>query len=75
MTESLTIQTDDGDFQALVVRPDTPGPAPVIVVVQEIFGVNAGIRLIAAEYAVQGFIAVCPDLFWRVEPGLSMSEN
>lgn len=75
MAESLTIQTDDGSFQALVFRPDTPGPAPVVVVVQEIFGVNAGIRLIAAEYAVQGFIAVCPDLFWRVEPGLSMSEN
>lgn len=75
MDETLTIQAADSAFQALIVRPDDPGPAPVIVVLQEIFGVNAGIRQIAAEYAVQGYIAVCPDLFWRFEPGLSLSEH
>lgn len=75
MEEVLTIEAADGRFTALVVRPDDPGPAPVIVVLQEIFGVNAGIRQIAAEYAVQGYIAVCPDLFWRFEPGLSLSEH
>lgn len=75
MDETLTIETADGAFLALVVRPDDPGPAPVIVVLQEIFGVNAGIRQIAAEYAVQGYIAVCPDLFWRFESGLSLSEH
>lgn len=75
MDETLTIQAGGGAFQALVFRPDDPGPAPVIVVLQEIFGVNAGIRQIAAEYAVQGYIAVCPDLFWRFEPGLSLSEH
>ena len=36
---------------------------------------NAGIRQIAAEYAVQGYIAVCPDLFWRFEPGHAPSEH
>lgn len=75
MDETLTIEAGDGRFTALVVRPDDPGPAPVIVVLQEIFGVNAGIRQIAAAYAVQGYIAVCPDLFWRFEPGLSLSEH
>lgn len=75
MEETLTIQVDDGAFSALVVRPDGSEPAPVIVVLQEIFGVNAGIRQIAAEYAVRGYIAVCPDLFWRFEPGLSLSEH
>ncbi|MBO9560742.1 MAG: dienelactone hydrolase family protein [Caulobacter sp.] len=75
MDETLTIEAADGTFQALIVRPDDPGPAPVIVILQEIFGVNAGIRQIAAEYAVQGYIAVCPDLFWRFEPGLSLSEH
>lgn len=75
MDETVSIATEDGTFSALVVRPDDPAPAPVIVVLQEIFGVNAGIRQIAAEYAVQGYIAVCPDLFWRLEPGLSLSEH
>ena len=74
MSETLTIQTPDGEFQALVVRPAVE-PAPVIVVIQEIFGVNDGIRQIAREIADQGYIAVCPDLFWRFEPGLSMSEH
>jgi carboxymethylenebutenolidase len=75
MDEILTIKTDDGDFGALVVRPEGQGPFPALVVVQEIFGVNEGIRQIAAEYAAQGFIAVCLDLFWRFEPWLSMSEH
>ena len=74
MSETLIIETPDGAFQALVVRP-TIEPAPVLVVIQEIFGVNDGIRQIAGELAAQGYIAVCPDLFWRFEPGLSMSEN
>ncbi len=75
MSETLTIQTPDGPFQALVVRPAADAPAPVIVVIQEIFGVNDGIKQIAHEIAAQGYIAVCPDLFWRFEPGLSMSEH
>lgn len=75
MEESINIEAGDGRFTALVVRPGGVGPAPVIVVLQEIFGVNAGIRQIAAGYAAQGYIAVCPDLFWRFEPGLSLSES
>jgi carboxymethylenebutenolidase len=72
---SLTIQTPDGNFQCYVARPSQPGTYPVLVVLQEIFGVNAGIRSIADDYAAKGFIAVCPDLFWRAEAGLSMSES
>jgi carboxymethylenebutenolidase len=75
MSETLTITTPDGDFHALVTRPASDAPAPVIVVIQEIFGVNDGIRQIAGEIAAQGYIAVCPDMFWRFEPGLSMSEH
>jgi len=71
---TLTIQVADGSFNCHVARPAAPGPHPVVVVLQEIFGVNAGIRSIAADYAAKGFIAVCPDLFWRAEPGLDMSE-
>ncbi|WP_020651534.1 dienelactone hydrolase family protein [Massilia niastensis] len=74
MSEKLTVQTPDGSFDCYVARPAAPGPHPVLIVIQEIFGVNAGIRSIADDYARKGYIAVCPDLFWRTEPGLSMSE-
>jgi carboxymethylenebutenolidase len=43
------------------------------VVLQEIFGVNADIRATCDELAVNGFIAVAPDLFWRDAPGLDLN--
>jgi carboxymethylenebutenolidase len=75
MSDTLTIQVADGSFNCYVARPANVASAPVIVVLQEIFGVNAGIRSIADDYAAKGFIAVAPDLFWRAEPGLNMSED
>jgi carboxymethylenebutenolidase len=75
MTGQLQVQTTDGSFVCHVDRPATPGPHPVVIVLQEIFGVNAGIRSIAADYAAKGYIAVCPDLFWRLEPGVFLSED
>ena len=76
MSEQLAIQTPDGSFNCYVARPAAGTAAgPVIVVIQEIFGVNAGIRSIADDYAAKGYIAIAPDLFWRAEPGLSMSED
>jgi carboxymethylenebutenolidase len=74
MKQGLTIQAEDGNFQCYVARPASAAAAPVIVVLQEIFGVNAGIRSVADSYAAQGYIAVAPDLFWRAEAGLDMSE-
>ncbi|MCC2954231.1 dienelactone hydrolase family protein [Massilia sp. IC2-477] len=74
MTAQIQVQTTDGSFVCHVARPATPGPHPVVIVLQEIFGVNAGIRSIADDYAAKGYIAVCPDLFWRLEPGVFLSE-
>ena len=48
-------------------------PAPAVVVLQELFGVNADIRKHCDELAEQGFLAVAPDLFWRQEPGVDLS--
>ena len=74
MHKDIKIDTPDGTFTAYVAVPATT-PAPVVVVIQEIFGVTAGIRQIADELAQQGFLAVCPDLFWRLEPGVQLSEH
>lgn len=72
MSETLTIHTADGDFSAYVVRPRVE-PAPVVVVLHEVFGVNADMRTTCAELAEHGFIAVAPDLFWQQERGVSLS--
>ena len=72
MKDRITIEGRDGAFGAYIARPKTL-PAPAVVVLQEVFGVNADIRKTCDELAEQGFIAVAPDLFWRQEPGVDLS--
>lgn len=74
MPETLTITTPDGAFSAYVARPSAPS-APAVVVIQEIFGVNKVMRDICDDLAAQGFVAVCPDLFWRIEPGIDITDQ
>lgn len=74
MHDPLQITASDGSFAAYVARPRTL-PAPVIVVVHEVFGVNADMRQSCDELAAQGYLAVCPDLFWRIAPGLELSDQ
>lgn len=72
----LTINaTDGGSFDAYVSLPDTDMPVGAIVVIQEIFGVNAVMRDICDQLAQAGFIAVCPDLFWRQKPGIQLTDK
>ncbi len=74
MGERVTITTTDGAFEAYVARP-AQSPAPAIVVIQEIFGVNAVMRQIADDLAAAGYLAICPDLFWRIEPGIDITDQ
>jgi len=73
----MKIQAIDnsGSFSAYVATPDTDVIAPVVIAVQEIFGVNANMREICDALAKQGFIAMCPDLFWRQEPGIDLTDE
>ncbi|MBR7617895.1 dienelactone hydrolase family protein [Phenylobacterium sp. 20VBR1] len=73
-SETITLKTEDGDFTAYVARP-SKDKAPAIVVIQEIFGVNAVMREIADGLADQGYLAICPDLFWRIEPGIDITDK
>ena len=69
----VTIKSFDGDqFDAYMSLPAS-GFGPGIIVLQEIFGVNQFIRNVADWYAAHGFVALCPDLFWRQEPGLDLN--
>jgi carboxymethylenebutenolidase len=72
MSQTITIQTEGGEFSAYVARP-TETIAPVVVVLHEVFGVNDDIRLTFSELANAGFIAIAPDLFWRQERGVDLS--
>jgi carboxymethylenebutenolidase len=72
VTDRITIEKRDGAFGAYIARPKTL-PASAVVVLQELFGVNADIRKTCDELAEQGFVAVAPDLFWRQEPGVDLS--
>src|ERR1700741_5227840 len=72
MTDLITVKGHDGTFAAYIARPKTP-PAPAVVVLQEVFVVNADIRKHCDELAGQGFLAVAPDLFWRQEPGVDLN--
>src|SRR5271154_5793840 len=71
MNDRITIEGRDGAFGAYLARPKTL-PASAVVVLQEVFGVNANIRKHCDELAAQGFIAIAPDLFWRQEPGVDL---
>jgi carboxymethylenebutenolidase len=76
MTETATISTLDGDatFSAYVARPDT-APKAAIVVIQEIFGVNTGIRKKCDKFAAEGYLAIAPDLFWRLQPDIELDPD
>lgn len=76
MTKTVTIDTLDGDasFNAYVAEP-AGKPRAAIVVIQEIFGVNAGIRRKCDRLAEAGYLAVAPDLFWRIEPGIELDPD
>src|SRR5271157_1584533 len=73
---TITIQASDGSgsFSAYLLEPKTK-PAGAVVLIQEIFGVNQSMRDTAAWVADMGFIAVCPDLFWRIEPGIDITDK
>src|SRR5580765_5776610 len=65
---------DGGEFDAHLVLP-AGGYGPGVVVLQEIFGVNQFMRQVCEWYAAHGFVAICPDLFWRQEPGVDMTDQ
>lgn len=69
----MKITVPDGDFGAYIARPNADS-APVVIVIQEIFGVNADLRATCDELAAMGYIAVSPDLFWRAAPGIEFNK-
>jgi carboxymethylenebutenolidase len=73
----ITLQAADGAgaFTACVWMPKGEDTAGAVILIQEIFGVNDALRETGQQLADQGFIAVAPDLFWRQEPGINLSDK
>lgn len=76
MSSTIRIETIDGSgsFDAYLAEPDG-APRAAIIVIQEIFGVNPGIRAKCDSWAAQGYLAIAPDLFWRIEPGIELDAD
>jgi carboxymethylenebutenolidase len=72
--QQITIGGPDGSFAGYLASP-AAGRGPGIVAIQEIFGVNAVMRAMADTLATSGFFALVPDLFWRLEPGIELSDK
>lgn len=64
----------DGGFDAYMAQPEA-SPSAAIVVIQEIFGVNEGIRRKCDHWAERGYLALAPDLFWRVQPAVELDPD
>jgi len=70
----LTIKGADGTFGAYLAVPDSH-KGPGVLVIQEIFGVNKVVRDICDGLAAQGYFALAPDLFWRIEPNVQITDQ
>jgi carboxymethylenebutenolidase len=68
------VRTSDGELDAHVVVPEA-GTGPGIVVLQEIFGVGDYIKESAERLAGLGYVALAPDLYWRIEPGITLAHD
>lgn len=74
MTVQIKASDGSGSFDAYIAEPQG-APRGAIVVIQEIFGVNPGIRRKCDDWAAQGYLALAPDLFWRIEPGVELDPD
>ncbi|MFZ6645320.1 dienelactone hydrolase family protein [Undibacterium sp. TJN25] len=67
----ISIPADGGNFEGYLALPKA-GTGPAVIIIQEIFGVNAHIRSVADQYAADGYVALAPDIFWRTQPRVEL---
>jgi carboxymethylenebutenolidase len=71
---NLVIESPKGPFSAYLAAPEN-GIGAGVLMIQEIFGVNQDMRDHCDAMAEQGYFALCPDLFWRQEPGIQLTDQ
>ena len=76
MGQMIDVTPLEGEGAFRAYRADPAGaPKAAIVVIQEIFGVNAGIRRKCDKLAGEGYLALAPDLFWRLQPNVELDPD
>ena len=79
MGKMTEIAVSGGKMGAYLAEPAQKAPAQQtkagIVVIQEIFGINPGIRAMTDDWAAKGYVAIAPDLFWRLQPGVQLDAD
>jgi carboxymethylenebutenolidase len=73
-TETVQVPMRDGVMSAYVAIPEGK-PVGAVIAIMEIWGVNHTMREHAKEFAEAGFVCLVPDLFWRQEPGVELSDG
>ena len=74
MTDVTIEAADGGRFSGYLASPKS-GRGPGLLVIQEIFGVNHVVRALCDRYAEAGYTALAPDLFWRQQPGVQLTDK
>jgi len=69
---AITIKATEGGEYAAYVSVLASGRGPGLLVFQEAFGVNAHMRSVADRFAADGYMAIAPDVFWRIKPGIEL---
>jgi carboxymethylenebutenolidase len=72
---NCTIKSHDGKSFGAYYAKAAATPAPTLIIIQEIFGVNEGLIAMCDAWAAKGYNAVCPDLFWRQEAAVQLSDK
>ena len=71
----IKLTAANGDrFRAYQALPEGK-KGPGLVLVQGIFGVNQHMRDVADLYAAEGYVVLCPDLFWRIEKDVELGQS
>jgi len=74
MGQNIELKTKDGKTISAYKAEPGGKPRGGIVVIQEIWGVNSHIRDVADRYAKEGYVAIAPAIFDRIEPGVKMDQ-
>lgn len=73
MSQKITIPLPSNASFSGYFAPAQSGKGPGIILIQEIFGVNASVRAVADRYAAAGYSVLAPDLFFRMKPNVDLS--
>nr|WP_315846798.1 dienelactone hydrolase family protein [uncultured Achromobacter sp.] len=74
-TREITIPSHDGKSFGAYLAVPAAGHGPGLVLCQEIFGVNDFMRRAAQLLAEEGYVVLVPDLFWRQQPGIQLTDG